>query len=167
MPIPEPRIFLSSSGGSVSRSRPSKSARPDTRAPRVRPRIVCVETLFPDPASPTIASVRPRSTPNDTPRTASTSPSGVGKETVRSCTSSSRLTGGSRARSVGPVEPDRGVGAVEALVVERAVLDARRVVDRLLALGQRHEPGVVHDLRGGVLPGRERLLLGERGQRAV
>ncbi len=67
-----PRTCRSSSGPIVSRSRPSKSAWPETRAPCVRPTIVCVATLFPEPDSPTIPSVRPLSTPNEMPRTACT-----------------------------------------------------------------------------------------------
>jgi hypothetical protein len=48
----------------VSRSRPSKTARPEMSAlcERVRPMIVRLETLLPDPDSPTIPSTLPRST---------------------------------------------------------------------------------------------------------
>src|SRR4051794_35524502 len=169
MPIFAPRTVRSSSLPMRSRSRPSKSASPDTRAPRVSPSIVCVETLLPDPDSPTIASVRPRSTPNETPRTASTTPSGVGKDTTRSRTSSRRsLTWVLRPRPAAlPRQPHGRDVAVEARLVERAVLHARRVVDVLLGLRERHDRGVLHDLRGRVLPRGLRLLVGQRGERLV
>ena len=50
--------------------------------------MVWVATLFPEPDSPTMPSVRPRSTANEMPRTACTTPSAVLNETARSCTSS-------------------------------------------------------------------------------
>ena len=43
-------------------------------------------TLFPEPDSPTIASVLPRSTESETPSTAWTRPSSVGNATGRSFT---------------------------------------------------------------------------------
>jgi hypothetical protein len=49
------------SGLAVSRSWPSNTARPETCAPLVRPMIVWVETLFPDPDSPTMPRVFPGS----------------------------------------------------------------------------------------------------------
>src|SRR4051794_24669784 len=169
MPIFAPRTVRSSSLPMRSRSRPSKSASPDTRAPRVSPSIVCVETLLPEPDSPTIASVRPRSTPNETLRTASTTPSGVGKETTRSRTSSSRsLTSVLRPRPAALAgQPDGRDVAVEAGLVERAVLHARRVVDRLLRLGERHDRRVLHHLGRRVLPRRLGFLVGQRGERLV
>src|ERR1700722_19900579 len=51
--------------------------------------IVWVETLFPDPDSPTIPSVWPASTEYDSPLTARTRPSMVGNVTWRSLTSRS------------------------------------------------------------------------------
>jgi len=51
-----------------------------------RPRIASDVTLLPDPDSPTIPSVRPRSTANDTPSTALTTPSSVSNRTRRSLT---------------------------------------------------------------------------------
>ena len=51
-------------------------------------------TLLPEPDSPTMPSVRPRSTANETPRTAWTTPSPVWNETARSRTSSSRAVSG-------------------------------------------------------------------------
>ena len=50
---------------------------PETPAPRVRPMMVWVATLLPDPDSPTMPSVWPGSTLNETPRTAWTMPSSV------------------------------------------------------------------------------------------
>ncbi len=87
MAISAPRTSRSSRG-MVSRSSPSNSACPVIRAPRVRPMIVWVETLLPEPDSPTMPSVCPASTEKDTPRTACTTPSGVRNDTYRSCTSS-------------------------------------------------------------------------------
>ena len=76
------------SAARVSRSRPSNIARPVIRAPRVRPMIVWVETLLPEPDSPTMPRVCPASTAKETPRTACTMPSDVLKDTCRSSTSS-------------------------------------------------------------------------------
>ena len=78
MPISAPRIARSSAAVMVSRSRPSNRAWPVIWAPRVRPMIVWVETLLPDPDSPTMPSVCPASTAKETPRTACTTPSVVG-----------------------------------------------------------------------------------------
>ena len=52
------------------------------------PMIVRQVTLFPQPDSPTIASVRPLSTVNEIPSTAWTMPSSVLKDVFRSRTSS-------------------------------------------------------------------------------
>ncbi|PSK59154.1 hypothetical protein B0E53_06921 [Micromonospora sp. MH33] len=51
-----------------------------------RPRTASDVTLFPEPDSPTMPSVRPRSTANDTPSTAFTTPSSVSNRTRRSVT---------------------------------------------------------------------------------
>ena len=73
---------------------PSKRADPVTRAPVVRPVMVCVATLLPEPDSPTMARVEPRSTSKESPRTASNTPSGVLKATRRSRTSRRDMVGG-------------------------------------------------------------------------
>jgi hypothetical protein len=49
-------------------------------------------TVFPEPLSPTSATVSPRSMSNDTPRTAGSSPPSRAKETDRSRTDSSAVT---------------------------------------------------------------------------
>ena len=49
----------------------------DVRAPRVSPMIVCVDTLLPEPDSPTMPSVVPGVHRERQPRTACTTPSGV------------------------------------------------------------------------------------------
>ena len=69
--------------GRVSRSSPSRRTRPSTVAfgNRVRPMTVRAVTLLPDPDSPTIPSVRPRSRERETPSTALTTPSRVAKRT--------------------------------------------------------------------------------------
>src|SRR3954471_20742927 len=53
---------------------------------RVRPITVRLETLLPEPDSPTMPSARPRSTSYEIPSTAFTSPSSVSKCTYRSRT---------------------------------------------------------------------------------
>ena len=50
----------------------------------VRPITVSIETLLPDPDSPTTPSILPESTENETPSTAFTTPSSVAKRTRRS-----------------------------------------------------------------------------------
>jgi hypothetical protein len=71
---------------------PSKMIEPDTiRAGGFgsRPMIESAVTDFPHPDSPTMPSVRPRSTEKETPSTARTSPSRVPKYVRRSLTSRS------------------------------------------------------------------------------
>src|SRR3954462_8798654 len=69
-------------------SRPSTSSSPDivVRLRLCRPMIAMLVTLLPEPDSPTMPSVLPRSTENVTPSTARTTPSSVAKETRRSFT---------------------------------------------------------------------------------
>jgi hypothetical protein len=64
MPAPAPRTWRSRSGGMVSRSSPSSSARPVTVATRAgsRPSSASTETLLPLPDSPTTATVSPGAT---------------------------------------------------------------------------------------------------------
>src|SRR6266550_2765153 len=85
-----------SSVDSWARSTPSNMIRPEmfVVGDRVRPRMVMLATLFPQPDSPTIPSVWPRSTAKDAPSTAFTTPSSVSKWTLRSWISS-RLTSAS------------------------------------------------------------------------
>jgi len=84
-------MFRISSVGSFSRSWPWKMISPDTLADFlfVRPIVVSMDTLLPEPDSPTMPSVSPRSRVNETPSTALTNPSSVGKWTFRSRTSRS------------------------------------------------------------------------------
>ena len=51
---------------------------------RVRPITVSIETLLPDPDSPTTPSIWPASTESETPSTAFTTPSSVANRTRRS-----------------------------------------------------------------------------------
>ena len=60
------------------------------RARLSRPMIARFETLFPEPDSPTMPSVSPRESANDTSETACTMPSDVGKRTVSPRTSRRR-----------------------------------------------------------------------------
>src|SRR6266702_177049 len=83
-----PRICCSDRVSRPTRFTPSKTALPEICPPGVSPSRLWVSTVFPLPDSPTIPSVRPRSTANETPRTACTTPSAVGKLTRRSVTSS-------------------------------------------------------------------------------
>src|SRR3954465_3662933 len=165
MPMRAPRISRSTSDEAPMSSVPSKRAEPLTRAPTVRPVMVCVATLLPDPDSPTMARVAPRSTSKDSPRTASSTPSGVLKATRRSRTSRRDMVAApgslSAALLVG-AQPD--VGRVE-------VLD-RRHVDRSLHLGRtvvclqrvadREERRVLHDLLVGLSPQARSLVGGLR-----
>src|SRR4051794_37848852 len=86
-----PRICRRSSSDAPIRSLPLKRTVPEMRAlrARVRPITVREETDLPDPDSPTMPSVWPRSTVYESPSTALTSPSSVSKWTRRSSTSSS------------------------------------------------------------------------------
>src|SRR5256714_11811330 len=83
-----PRIERSSLSLAVRSSRPSKITSPEMRAffCRVSPITVRLETLLPEPDSPTMPSALPRSTSYETPSTAFTTPSSVSKWTVRSRT---------------------------------------------------------------------------------
>src|SRR5262249_29135085 len=145
-----------------SRSRPSNSASPDVRAPWVRPTIVSAETVLPDPDSPTMPSVRPRSSVNDTPRTACTTPAAVANETCRSRTSRSGASltdaparrAGSRRAAPAPasLQPDvRGVAA-EGEEEERAVLHAGGVEQRPLLLVDGDVGDVLHQEGVRLLP---------------
>src|SRR6266568_5661704 len=110
-----PRICCSDRVSRPTRFTPSKTALPEICPPGVSPSRLWVSTVFPLPDSPTIPSVRPGSTENETPRTACTTPSAVGKLTRRSVTSSRlinpshvapqrhQIGGGSRLRLAGVV----------------------------------------------------------------
>ena len=84
-----PRISRSRRGLAVSRSSPFHNAVPEDIAVRFgfSPMIVRQVTLLPEPDSPTIPSVWPLSTENETPSTARTTPSSVLKYVFRSLTS--------------------------------------------------------------------------------
>src|SRR4051812_23226055 len=83
-------MLSSSCSLAVSSSCPSNIAEPANVAlgERVRPSSVIAVTDLPEPDSPTIATISPRSISNETPSTARTVPSSVAKETCRSLTSS-------------------------------------------------------------------------------
>src|SRR5947208_16301712 len=104
-----PRISRRRRGLAVSRSSPFQSAVPEEIAVRFgfRPMIVRHVTLFPEPDSPTMPSVCPLSTVNETPSTARTTPSSVLKYVFRSLTSR-------RAKSLGEADArvDDGVQEV-------------------------------------------------------
>src|SRR3954453_20314541 len=80
-----------SSSLALSRSRPSNRISPSMRAfvKRVSPITVRLDTLLPEPDSPTMPSALPDSTLYEIPSTAFTTPSGVSNCTRRSFTSSS------------------------------------------------------------------------------
>src|SRR6266550_9380413 len=94
-----PRISRRRRGLAVSRSSPFQSAVPEEIAVRFgfRPMMVRHVTLFPEPDSPTMPSVCPLSTVNETPSTARTTPSSVLKYVFRSLTS---------RRAMGLTEPN-------------------------------------------------------------
>src|SRR5215207_8796888 len=94
-----PRSLRTCSSVAVTSSSSSSQISPVTLAllrVRCRPRTANDVTLLPEPDSPTMPSVRPRSTLNDEPETACTMPSSVSKRTVRSLTSRNDLFPGSR-----------------------------------------------------------------------
>ena len=84
-------MFRISSCGSFSRSTPWNSTSPEISAyfESVRPMTASELTLLPEPDSPTMPSVSPGWTENETPSTALTMPSSVVKWTRRSLTSRS------------------------------------------------------------------------------
>src|SRR5829696_1431814 len=86
-----PRISRNSLLCSLSRSRPSNRTSPVIRPPLARPMMARLVTLLPEPDSPTIPRVWPRSSEKLTPSTALTTPSSVSKWTRRSRTSSSAM----------------------------------------------------------------------------
>src|SRR5215203_4164382 len=84
-----PRIARISLSSRPRRSRPSKATLPRTVRPRrggSRRMIDSAVTLLPQPDSPTIPSVSPAPTSNDTPSTARVVPSSLKKEVARSRT---------------------------------------------------------------------------------
>ena len=86
-----PRMASSLSSDALIRSTPCSRAVPAKRefGERVRPISVITVTDFPEPDSPTMATVSPRLSVNETPLTARSRPSSVANETSRSSTSSS------------------------------------------------------------------------------
>src|SRR5881227_542706 len=90
-----PRISRSRLGLAVRRSSSFQIAVPEDIAVRfgLSPMIVRQVTLLPEPDSPTIPSVCPLSTVNETPSTARTTPSSVLKYVFRSLTSRSATSG--------------------------------------------------------------------------
>ena len=86
-----PRTSRSSAGVAFSRSRPCSRISPLMRERFAfsSPRIARLVTLLPEPDSPTMPSVSPRSSVNERPDTALTIPSSVGNCTTRSRTSRS------------------------------------------------------------------------------
>src|SRR5919198_113845 len=91
MAICLPRPCLIASLCIWSRSLPGKRACPETPPPRASPMIDRQVTLLPEPDSPTIPRVWPRSREKLTPSTALTMPSSVLNRTRRSFTSSSAM----------------------------------------------------------------------------
>src|SRR5665647_2360369 len=161
MPIWAPRTRRRVSMSAPSSSAPSNTADPEIRAPRVRPVIVWVATLLPDPDSPTIAKVVPLATSNDSPRTARTTPSRVSNSTWRSRTSSSAIWVESTVLLV-LVDPDvRRVELLHARDVD-GVVHLRRMVVRLLRVGDREERSILHHLLVSRGPEGLRLSLGGR-----
>src|SRR6478672_68000 len=94
-----PRLARRRRGLAVSRSSSFHNAVPEDIAVRFgfRPMIVRQVTLLPEPDSPTMPSVCPLSTVNETPSTARTTPSSVLKYVFRSLTS---------RRGIGLAEPN-------------------------------------------------------------
>src|SRR6266496_3283350 len=106
------------------------------------PRIVIADTDFPEPDSPTMASVSPSSTCHDTPSTALTMPKSVLKCTRRSRTSSK-----------GAGEPSRSISAPLLIVWDLLGLSQLRVERVTQAVGhEREREGGEADRRAGEQP---------------
>src|SRR5487761_364071 len=164
IPISAPRMCRSSASVAESRSTPSNRALPETRAPLVSPTIVWVDTLLPDPDSPTMPSVWPASTVKLTPRTARSTPSCVAKLTCRSSTSSSAISGLPARSGPDNGEPSSSVAQPHVrdvvVLVDRQVhrvLQLRGLVQRDGDRGQRDERRVLHALHRRLVPQRADL----------
>ena len=90
-----------------------------------RPMMVMQVTLLPQPDSPTIASVLPFSTVNETPSTAWTMPSSVRKYVFRSLTSSSGM------REIVPGRGQYGRAPDQASLIRGSITAYRRSIIRL------------------------------------
>src|SRR5215469_2847734 len=150
-----PRTRRSSSSLIASKSRPRNSAVPLTSAADVSPSRVSMETLLPDPDSPTMPSVAPAWTSNDAPRTARTMPSGVRKLTCKPSTAS--VTGSEAgqpacALTLSPGQPDIGRVTVEVVDPEVASVHPRRVEHRPLVVIYGHHRGFGHGQFVGLSP---------------
>src|SRR2546430_270478 len=96
MEMASPRTSRISASDNSSRSRPSNTTLPSTVRPggdAIRRRIESDVTLLPQPDSPTMASVSPRTTEKETPSTARTTPSRVKKYVFNPLTSRSAELG--------------------------------------------------------------------------
>src|SRR3954454_14581124 len=145
-----PRTERSSLSLACRRSRPSKITSPEMRAFfwRVSPITVRLETLLPEPDSPTMPSAWPRMTSYETPSTAFTTPSSVSKWTVRSRTLS-RGSGISDARGDHRVEDvdDQVREDDEERAEQHGALDHREVavLDRVV-----RDPPDARDVEDGL-----------------
>src|SRR5688572_26055998 len=148
-----PRRSRRRRGGTFRRSSPSKSTSPPAMRPGgcgTSPMIESAVTLFPHPDSPTMPSVRPRSSVRSTPSTARTSPRSEAKCVRRSRTSSRLLV------LCNCVFDDRAVGDTPRLRLARAALQIRdKTLVRFLVqapqLGERLGVVVHAEVQIGVL----------------
>src|SRR6266568_1943728 len=149
MAISRPRSPRISASGSASRSR-AKRSRPRKYACPVTDALgslmsrmsVIIETLLPEPDSPTIPSTSPSSTVKDRPSTAVTVPRRVRKRTVRSRTSRNG-SGTAHPRVNGGVDDvDHRVGEHdEERRVQHAAHDHREVEVLQGVVGEQAKPG--------------------------
>src|SRR3954447_24199903 len=160
-----PRRSRSCLAGSLRRSWPSKSTSPPAMRPGgcgTRPMIDSAVTLLPEPDSPTMPSVRPRSRRKSTPSTARTSPRSPSKA-VRSPRTSSRAS-----VACNLLFDDRAVEHAPRERLARAAAHERnealvRLLVKAPELGERLGVIVDADVElgirlGGVDPQRRRLL---------
>src|SRR5437588_5125100 len=162
IPISCPRTSSSCDPFSFNRSRPWKTALPSTTRPggSMSPMIDSIETDLPQPDSPTMPSIVPRSTVKETPSTARTSPSRVLKNVCRLFTASRGIRTPSAASSRARAAPLRlprprveripeSVGDEEGAEDQPADRQARddddvrvRLVGRVTVLGERSPGGL-------------------------
>src|SRR5574341_1295510 len=151
-----PRRSRSRRGAAFSRSSPSKTISPPATRPGgcgTRPMIESAVTLLPQPDSPTMPSVRPRSRLRSTPSTARTSPRSEAK-CVRSPRTSSRLfvTSDLLLDHAAVIDAERPLPARAALEVGDEALV--RLFVEALELGQRIGVIVDADAEVGISLGR-------------
>src|SRR6185503_6140801 len=151
-----PRRSRSRAGDCFSRSSPSSSTSPPAMRPGgcgMRPMIESAVTLLPQPDSPTMPRVRPRSSLRSTPSTARTSPRSEAKCVRRFFTSSRLFVAGNLLLDYGTVEHAPGARLARAAAHEGDEALVRLAV-QAAQLGQRVRVVVHAQAQLGILLGR-------------